>query len=153
MALGDSITAGLFATPSEIPDIIDSLTDSPLQRPFSYMRNRLQRYMGDENSNLIPGFEEYRGVSYATGVDVGVKSLPNVSLASNIRFFPKVCLWTLQMIQHYRTESIKGTSHNHHPPPIIPSPPQRRKYPNHSPLEPMLIFENLNSDRRSCSGE
>jgi hypothetical protein len=134
MALGDSITAGLFATPSEIPDSNEGHTDSPLQRPFAYIRSRLQRYMTAEDSNLIPGFEEYRGVSYATGVDVGVESLPNVSFTFGSRYLNTIAYEYSQMIQHYRTESIKGTSHNHHPPPIIPSPPQRRKYPNLTPL-------------------
>lgn len=89
MALGDSITAGLFATPSEIPDTIENPTDSRLQRPFSYIRNRVQRYMGSvgtgASAEFIPGFEEYRGVSYATGVDVGVESLPNVRPAFDNR--------------------------------------------------------------------
>jgi hypothetical protein len=152
MALGDSITAGLFATPSEILDSIEGRTDSPLQRPFSYIRNRLQRYIDVEAANIIPGFEEYRGVSYATGVDVGVESLPNVSFTFGSRYLNTIAYESSQMIQHYRIESIKGTSHNHHPPPIIPSPPQRRKYPYFWPLS-QLISENLNSDRRSCGGE
>lgn len=79
MALGDSITAGLFATSSEIPDDFLPFTD---QRPFTNLRNRLQRYMGTKAAvDFIPGFEEYRGRSYATGVDIGVETLPNVRFA------------------------------------------------------------------------
>lgn len=75
MALGDSITAGLFATPSELKNQVSVI--HPDQKPFPSIRGRPQRYLG---ANLIPGFEEYRGISYATGDDEGAQTLPNVNL-------------------------------------------------------------------------
>ncbi|KAJ9114369.1 hypothetical protein QFC20_001512 [Naganishia adeliensis] len=107
MALGDSITAGLFARPSKLPDHYDSKRKPQHQKPFKYSPDRipLQSEESDAETLLLPGFEEYRGRSYATGADLGAVTIPN-------------------MIQHYRSDGIIGTSHYHHPPPILPSPPQ-----------------------------
>ncbi|GHJ87589.1 hypothetical protein NliqN6_3991 [Naganishia liquefaciens] len=103
MALGDSITAGLFATPSELSK--ENLVVDAIEKPVRRFRGQPQRYLGTGASSFIPGFEEYRGISYAMGDDEGAETIPN-------------------MIRYYRNESVKGTSHEHHPPPIIPSPPQ-----------------------------
>jgi hypothetical protein len=79
MALGDSITAGLFARPSKIPDH-DNYRNPQNQKPFQYLRNGPVRDNGAEM--LLPGFEEYRGRSYATGADLGAVTIPNVSISS-----------------------------------------------------------------------
>lgn len=80
MALGDSITAGLFARPSKLPDHYDSKRKPQHQKPFKYSPDRipLQSEESDAETLLLPGFEEYRGRSYATGADLGAVTIPNV---------------------------------------------------------------------------
>lgn len=65
MAIGDSITAGLFARPAS-----DDLSPS--------MESR------EADQHFFPGFkgfEEYRGVSFSTGGDADAVTLANVSTA------------------------------------------------------------------------
>lgn len=88
MALGDSITAGLFATRSELENEVSIV--EPDQNAFRSIRGRLQRYLG---ASFIPGFEEYRGISYAMGDDEGAETLPNVSFA--LRNFYRPDSWTI----------------------------------------------------------
>jgi hypothetical protein len=79
MALGDSITAGLFARPSKLTDRYDSNRNPQNQKPFKYSHDRTGRGIGEET--LLPGFEEYRGRSYATGADLEAVSIPNVRIS------------------------------------------------------------------------
>jgi phospholipase B1 len=70
MAIGDSITAGLFA------------------RPASDDLSRLEA-SGEVNQHFFPGFkgfQEYRGVSFSTGGDADAVTLANVSPAHNAEY-------------------------------------------------------------------
>lgn len=78
MALGDSITAGLFARPSKIPDH-DNYRNPRNQKPFQYLQDG--SVQESQAQTLLPGFEEYRGKSYATGADLGAVTIPNVSIS------------------------------------------------------------------------
>ena len=77
MALGDSITAGLFATPSELSK--ENLVVDAIEKPVRRFRGQPQRYLGTGALSFIPGFEEYRGISYAMGDDEGAETIPNAS--------------------------------------------------------------------------
>jgi hypothetical protein len=66
MALGDSITAGLFARPAS-EDFIGHFDD--VQAPDSQQ----QVFPG------LKGFEEFRGISFSTGGDKDAVTLANVS--------------------------------------------------------------------------
>ena len=68
MAIGDSITAGLFARPAS-----DDMSRS------QSLRNTDQHFFPG-----VKGFQEYRGVSFSTGGDVDAVTLANVSLDSSI---------------------------------------------------------------------
>ncbi|KAJ9102387.1 hypothetical protein QFC21_002787 [Naganishia friedmannii] len=106
MALGDSITAGLFAQPSKLEEESQILVNERNQKPFQPRSSKHPNFKdGEHSSPFLGGFEEYRGRSYAMGGDKDAITIP-------------------QLMQHYRTDPIKGTSHNHHPPPILPAPPR-----------------------------
>jgi hypothetical protein len=68
MAIGDSITAGLFARPAS-----DDLA------PSTESREADQHFFPG-----LKGFEEYRGVSFSTGGDADAVTLANVSPAYKV---------------------------------------------------------------------
>jgi hypothetical protein len=85
MAIGDSITAGLFARPAS-----DDLAPSTESR--------------EADQHFFPGFkgfEEYRGVSFSTGGDADAVTLANVSPPYKVPLnHPPISAWITFPIEH-----------------------------------------------------
>jgi hypothetical protein len=80
MALGDSITAGLFAQPSNLEEQNQALAHGRDQKPFRQDGGKYSKIDHVQHSwQLLGGFEEYRGKSYAMGGDEDVITIPQVS--------------------------------------------------------------------------
>lgn len=89
MAIGDSITAGFLARPS------DSDSDSELTH---VTRSPVLERGGDNAQkpmSVLPGIKEYRGLSYPIGGDPGAITIPNI-------------------LSHY-SPNLTGMSKGHHP--------------------------------------
>jgi hypothetical protein len=87
MALGDSITAGLFAEPTSNEVALDRT------RPPSH----------HDTQHVFPGvlgFEEYRGVSFSTGGDRSAVTLSNVSVRAKLWYTIPCSLTTLLVVDH-----------------------------------------------------
>ena len=94
MAIGDSITAGFLAQPSDSESEL-----SPVDRSGPISKDTI--YSGSPGGDAqivmsaIPSIKEYRGLSYPIGGDPGAITIPNI-------------------LSHY-TPNIIGMSRGHHP--------------------------------------
>ena len=98
MAIGDSITAGFLAQPSDSESEYASPSDSASGQRLQLDRTD-QPSKRDNGAQTVmaalPGIKEYRGLSYPIGGDPGAITIPNI-------------------LSHY-SPNVTGMSKGHHP--------------------------------------